>query len=179
MHIKNGIISTLFILVLIAAIITPVAADTELTPNETLDDEQILGHENPLYEPITYVVQLIPGSWMVLIPSVSPHIFPIITVAYDSYFQDIIVNRTGLSFAQFELGDSDTIYLRIEDGTNYGNTSGSYSIGVFDEDNIPTIGNAVSSSPKPNLVVVPAVFGTLLVILVLVRMYKKSSSALS
>ena len=124
----------LFVLAILALVlISPVTAQSNLEPNETRTMEHIWGGES-----VTYVTSLTEGHWTVIVTSDSFWGLEIrILVASDSSFTDIIAEN-GLTTGnfpslEFDLSSDTTVYIRLEENSVYGDSSGFYDIGVFDD----------------------------------------------
>ncbi|MFX0045827.1 MAG: hypothetical protein ACFE8Z_08270 [Candidatus Hermodarchaeota archaeon] len=115
-----------------------VASQTSLVPNEERESEFIWGREDSFYDPNDYEVTLAAGHWTVVVrTSMFSDLEVSITVARDSAFTDIIVaSGTGWGHhpsVDFDLSSSETVYIRVHENSVYGDTSGNYDIGVYDD----------------------------------------------
>lgn len=133
-----------FILVVFALAVTlllfvsSVAAQTNLVPNEERESEFIWGRDDSFYDPNDYEVTLTAGHWTVVArTSMFSDLEINVTVARDSAFTDIIIaSGTGWGnypSVDFDLSSTETVYIRVHENSVYGDTSGSYDIGVYDD----------------------------------------------
>ncbi|MFQ5831558.1 MAG: hypothetical protein ACE5H4_02550 [Candidatus Thorarchaeota archaeon] len=139
---------TLIVLALIMTVLfvaSSVAAQTSLIPNEVKEGEFIWGREDSFYAPNDYSVTLTAGHWTVVAStSVLSDSELNVTVARDSAFTDIIAESGSgwghFPSADFDLSTGETIYIRVQENSVYGDTSGSYDIGVYDDAHGPPNG---------------------------------------
>jgi hypothetical protein len=127
----------LFTCVLLALVlVSPVTAQSNLEPNEARTYEHLWGGDA-----VTYIASLTAGHWTVIVTSEAFWGLQIrIEVATDSSFTDIIAEN-GLSTGnfpsiEFDLSSSATVYIRLEENSVYGDTSGFYDVGVYDEGHV-------------------------------------------
>jgi len=119
-----------------------VAAQASLVPNEEKESEFIWGREDSFYDSNDYEVTLSAGHWTVVAGTYAFSDLEInITIARDSAFTDIIaVSGTGWGHypsVDFDLSTSQTVYILVHENSVYGDTSGSYDIGVYDDTHGP------------------------------------------
>jgi hypothetical protein len=119
-------------------LVNSVIAQTSLVPNEERESEFIWGREDSFYDPNDYEVPLSSGHWtVVVVKSTFSDLEVNVTVARDSAITDIIAaSGTGwgdLPSVDFDLSTSQTVYIRVHENSVYGDTSGSYDIGVYDD----------------------------------------------
>ncbi|MFX1476392.1 MAG: hypothetical protein ACFFCO_13100 [Promethearchaeota archaeon] len=119
-------------------------AQEVLVPNETRRTEYLFGREDTfIYEPNDYYADLESGHWTVRVDiSSSMGLQVKITVAEDSSFT-IIIAESGTDWGNyptvdFTLSASDTVYIRVEENSVYGDSSGFYDIGVYDDAHLAT-----------------------------------------
>ncbi|MFX1367490.1 MAG: hypothetical protein ACFFAY_02700 [Promethearchaeota archaeon] len=139
-----------FVLVAVV-LISPAAAQTSLVANVPRTNEHMWSDEA-----VIYVADLTEGHWNVL---VSTEFFwglvVRIVVAHDASFTNIIAESgTGTGNypeVGFTLNTDQTVYIRVEENSVYGDTSGFYDIGVYDDSAI--IGVRISSFFWSNIIV--------------------------
>ncbi|MHA2378083.1 MAG: hypothetical protein ACXADS_02315 [Candidatus Thorarchaeota archaeon] len=138
---KIGRRFTLTVLVLALTVllfVNSVAAQTSLVPNEERENEYIWEREDYSYNPNDYEVTLTAGHWTVVASTFAFSDLEVnLTVARDSAFADIIAaSGTGWGHfpsVDFDLSTSETVYIRVHENSVYGDTSGSYDMGVYDD----------------------------------------------
>ena len=129
---------TLAILLLSAfMLIGTVSAQSSLVANNPRDSQHIWGGESN-----DYVADLEDGHWTVVVSSDSFWDIQVkITVASDSSYTNVIAesgNETGnFPRVDFTLATNDTVYIRVRENSVYHDTSGYYSIGVYDDAHVP------------------------------------------
>ncbi len=133
-----------------------VSAQANLVANIPRTNEHIgLGVEN-------YVADLEAGHWTVIVDSDSFWgLEVLITVYSDSVHTNVIAvsgNGTG-NYPQvdFTLTTNDTVYIRVSENSVYSDTSGFYSIGVYDDAHIPGFFQSLSMMEWAILISVLAV----------------------
>ncbi|TFG33335.1 hypothetical protein EU527_08210 [Candidatus Thorarchaeota archaeon] len=143
---KLDLIRSLVMFAFVALLMIPfVSAQTQLVPNQTLEDQTIWRREDPysLYEPNLYQVSLDTGHWTVLIDilniDTSPEVN--ITVANDIDMLDIIaVSGSGWGnypVVDFNIeSDNTTVYILVHENSLDGDTIGVYDIGVYDDEHL-------------------------------------------
>ncbi|MFW9849616.1 MAG: hypothetical protein ACFFF4_10755 [Candidatus Thorarchaeota archaeon] len=117
-------------------------AQTSLVPNATREDEFIWGRTEQFYESMLYEADLTAGHWTVRIAT----FFDLsinITVATDSGMTSVIA-ESGSGWGNypevdFNLASDATVYILIQENSVYGDSSGFYNIGVYDDAHISTI----------------------------------------
>lgn len=90
----------------------------------------------------TYVADLEAGHWTVIVDSEYLWSLEVlITVSRDLASTDVIAvsgTDTGnFPTVEFTLASNETIYIRVSENSVYGETSGFYKIGVYDDSHIP------------------------------------------
>ncbi len=145
MRFREGVLQAFFCFCILSTMVVPVLAQTSLTPNETLEEEQIIARSN-YGGPKDYVVSLSAGHWTVIITRFLFSMPVNITVATDLGFSDIItVSGEGYGDfreADFTLSSSTTVYILVQENTlpGYDDDPGLvYNIGVYDDDHIATL----------------------------------------
>lgn len=114
-----------------------VSAQSSLVANIERTSEYIWGGETN-----HYVADLEAGHWTVVVDSDSFWDVQVkITVATDSGYTNIIA-ESGTDYGNFpqvafDLASNSTVYIGITENSVYSDTSGSYSIGVYDDAHIP------------------------------------------
>ena len=114
-----------------------VSAQANLVPNIPRTSEHIgIGPDN------TYVADLEAGHWTVVVDTESFWgLEVLITVSRDLSATDIIAvsgTDTGnFPTVDFTLASNDTVYIRVSENSVYGETSGFYEIGVYDDTHVP------------------------------------------
>jgi hypothetical protein len=114
-----------------------VSAQASLVANITRNDEHVWGGNTN-----DYVADLDAGHWTVVVNSDSfLHVEVKITVATDSGYSNIIA-ESGTDYGDFpqvdfDLASNTTVYIGVTENSVYSDTSGFYSIGVYDDANIP------------------------------------------
>jgi hypothetical protein len=116
-------------------------------------------------EYVTYTASLTAGQWTVIVTSDAfwgLHVR--IEVATDSDFTNIIAEN-GLTTGnfpsiEFELSSDATVYIKLEENSVYGDTSGFYDIGVYDEGHVlgARFGSFLSTNWMILLFTVPFIF---------------------
>ena len=147
-------------LLLALVLVSPVTAQSNLEPNEARTYEHLWGGDS-----VTYVASLTSGHWTVIVTSDAFWGLQIrIVVATDSSFADIIAEN-GLSTGnfpsiEFDLSSAATVYIRLEENSVYGDTSGFYDIGVYDEGHVvgARFGSFLSANWTILLFTLPFVF---------------------
>jgi hypothetical protein len=87
-----------------------------------------------------------------------------IEVASDSSFTDIIAENglTSGNFPsiEFDLSSDSTVYIRLQENSVYGDTSGFYDIGVYDEEHVlgARVGSFLSANWMILLFTLPFIF---------------------
>ncbi|MFW9802553.1 MAG: hypothetical protein ACFFFC_07875 [Candidatus Thorarchaeota archaeon] len=151
----------LFTCALLALVfISPVTAQSNLEPNVARTMEHLLGEES-----VTYMASLTAGQWTVIVTSDAFWGLQVrIDVATDSSFTDIIAENglTAGNFPEigFDLLSDATVYIRLEENSVYGDTSGFYDIGVYDEGHVlgARVGSFLSANWMILLFTVPFIF---------------------
>jgi hypothetical protein len=119
---------------LLALVLTaPVAAQTNLVANVTRSGGYLWGGESA-----TFSASLDEGHWNVIVSSDAFWGLQVrIVVANDAAFTSIIAESgTGTgNFPEvgFNLDTAQTVYIRIRENSVYGDSSGFYDIGVYDD----------------------------------------------
>lgn len=136
--VRIGTLVTILAFIMLPA----VSAQTTLIANETLEDEFIWGREDQFYERGFYQITLDSGHWTIVVQS----FFDLdvnITVASNSDMTNIIeVSGTGWgSFPEvdFDLAAETTVYIVVHENSVYGDSSGFYNIGVYDDVHLATL----------------------------------------
>ena len=151
----------LFTCALLALVVVrPVTAQTNLEPNVPRTMEHLWSGES-----VTYVASLTAGRWTVIVTSEAFWGLQVrIDVATDSSFTDIIAEN-GLTTGnfpsiEFDLSSDATVYIRLEENSVYGDTSGFYDIGVYDEGHVlgARFGSFLSANWMALLFTVPFIF---------------------
>ncbi len=146
--------------ILALVVVSPVAAQSNLEPNVPRTMEHIW-----FSEPETYVASLTAGHWTVIVTTDSFWGLQIrIDVATDSSFTNIIaengLDNGNFPSIEFDLSSDTTIYIRLEENSVYGDTSGFYDIGVYDDEHV--LGANVGSFLQTNWMIliftVPFIF---------------------
>lgn len=130
---------------------SPVAAQTSLVANNTRTNESMWGQETAIY-----AADLTEGHWNVLVSTDSFWGLAVrIVVANDAAFTSIIAESGSGTGNYPEVGftiDADqTVYISVEENSVYGDTSGIYDIGVYDDSAI--IGVRITSFFWNNIIV--------------------------
>jgi hypothetical protein len=134
---KDVVASVLVALVVILITAGPALAQTNLVPNEQKDNDHMWGGDS-----ISYMATLEIGHWTVTVET-SFSLEVKITVALDNTYTDVIaVSGEGsgnFPTVDFTLNESATVYIRVAENSVYGDTSGFYDIGVYDDSNVPIL----------------------------------------
>ena len=118
-------------------LIGTVSAQSNLVHNVPRTSEHIgIGADN------TYVADLEAGHWTVVLDTDSFWgLEVLITVSRDLSSTDIIAvsgTETGnFPTVDFTLASNETVYIRVSENSVYGETSGFYEIGVYDDAHVP------------------------------------------
>lgn len=146
--------------ILVLVLAGPVTAQTNLEPNVPRTTESLWGSEA-----VTYVASLTAGHWKVIVTSESFWGLQIrIEVASDSLFTDIIAENgleTGnFPSLEFDLTSDATVYIRLEENSVYGDTSGFYDIGVYDDEHVlgANIGSFLQANWMILIFILPLLF---------------------
>ncbi|MHA2385376.1 MAG: hypothetical protein ACXAEE_04110 [Candidatus Thorarchaeota archaeon] len=142
------------------ALVSPVAAQSNLEPNVPRTMQHLWSGEY-----VDYSASLTAGHWTVIVTSDAfwgLHIR--IQVASDSSFADIIAEN-GLTTGnypsiEFDLSSDATVYIRLMENSVYGDTSGFYDIGVYDEGHVlgARFGSFLSTNWMVLIFTVPMIF---------------------
>jgi len=134
MHRRQTILLASFIVSLFILMGT-VAAQGNLVPNVTRENEH-------LWTSNSYYADLDAGHWTVVVNSDSFWELEVkITVATDNMYTNVIA-ESGTDYGNyprvdFDLASNTTVYIRVSENSVYGDTSGFYRIGVYDDAHIP------------------------------------------
>ncbi len=151
----------LFTCALLALVfVSPVTAQSNLEPNVPRTMEHLWGSEH-----VTYDASLTAGHWTVIVTSDAFWGLQLrIEVASDSSFTDIIAEN-GLSTGnfpsiEFDLSSDTIVYIRLEENSVYGDTSGFFDIGIYDEGHVlgARFGSFLSANWMILLFTVPFIF---------------------
>lgn len=114
-----------------------VSAQASLVANIERTDEHVWGGDTN-----HYVADLEAGHWTVVVDSDSLWDLEVkITVATDSGYTNVIA-ESGTDYGNypqvdFDLASNSTVYIGVTENSVYSDTSGFYSLGVYDDAHIP------------------------------------------
>jgi len=114
-----------------------VSAQASLVANIARTSEYVWGGDTN-----DYVADLEAGHWTIVVNSDSFWDVQVkITVATDSGYTNIIV-ESGTDYGNFpqvsfDLVSNSTVYIGVTENSVYSDTSGSYSVGVYDDAHVP------------------------------------------
>jgi len=166
MHRRQTILMASFIVSLFILLGT-VTAQGNLVPNITRENEH-------LWTSNSYTADLDSGHWTVIVNSDSFWDLEVkITVATDSAYTSVIA-ESGTDYGNyprvdFDLASATTVYIRVSENSVYGDTSGFYRIGVYDDAHIPGFFESLSFFELIMLIMVLAFVIPLIICLFTVR----------
>lgn len=133
---KPHLILILTVVLSMLFLIGTVSAQANLVANTPRTSEHLWSGSN------SYVADLDTGHWTVIVDMESFWGLQVkITVAEDSMFSTVIAEsatETGnFPSIDFTLDTNSTVYIRVTENSVYHDTSGFYSVGVYDDAHIP------------------------------------------
>ena len=133
---KPHLILALTVVLSMLFLIGTVSAQANLVANTPRTNEHLSSGSN------TYVADLEAGHWTVIVDTDSFWGLQVkITIAEDSEFSNVIAEsgtETGnFPSIAFTLNTNSTVYIRVSENSVYHDTSGFYSVGVYDDAHIP------------------------------------------
>ncbi len=173
MHRRKTILMVSFIASLFILLGT-VSAQASLVANVTRDDEHIWSTD-----PENYVADLDAGHWTVIVnPWSFTDLEVKITVSSDSAHSNVIA-ESGTGYGNyprvdFDLASSSTVYIRVSENSVYSDTSGLYSIGVYDDSHIPGFFASLSFFEMMMLIVVLVTVIPLICCLAIIRRSRRT-----
>ena len=133
---KPHLILVLTVVLSMLFLIGTVSAQANLVANTPRTNEHLFSGSN------SYVADLEAGHWTVVVDTDSFWGLQVkITIAEDSGFSTIIA-ESGTEVGNFPsiaftLNTNSTVYIRVSENSVYHDTSGFYSVGVYDDAHIP------------------------------------------
>ncbi len=133
---KPHLILVLTVVLSMLFLIGTVSAQANLVANTPRTNEHLFSGSN------SYVADLEAGHWTVIVDTDSFWGLQVkITIAEDSEFSNVIAEsgtETGnFPSIAFTLNTNSTVYIRVSENSVYHDTSGFYSVGVYDDAHIP------------------------------------------
>jgi hypothetical protein len=182
---RKALIAVTLLLACIAfSSLGPTLAQEILVPNETRVSEYIWGREDTfIYTPNDYYADLESGHWTVRLDIDSHWGLQVkITLAEDSGFTSILA-ESGTDWGNyptidFTLSAADMVYIRVEENSVYGDSSGFYDIGVYDDAHITTSTPGLFGNPF-FIIMLAAGIVTVVIILVVALVLYRATRGLS
>lgn len=133
---KPHLILVLTVVLSMLFLIGTVSAQANLVANTPRTSEHLFSGSN------SYVADLEAGHWTVIVDTDSFWGLQVkITIAEDSGFSTIIAESGtevgNFPSIDFTLNTNSTVYIRVSENSVYHDTSGFYSVGVYDDAHIP------------------------------------------
>ena len=133
---KPHLILALTVVLSMSFLIGTVSAQANLVANTPRTNEHLFGGSN------SYVADLEAGHWTVIVDTDSFWGLQVkLTIAEDSGFSTIIAESGtevgNFPSIDFTLNTNSTVYIRVSENSVYHDTSGFYSVGVYDDAHIP------------------------------------------
>ncbi len=173
MHRRHTILIASFIVSLFILVGTA-SAQASLVANINREDEHLWSTS-----PNSYVADLDAGHWTVIVNSDSFWDLEVkITVATDSGYSSVIV-ESGTDYGNypridFDLASNSTVYIRVSENSVYSDTSGFYSVGVYDDSHIPGFFASLSFFEMMMLIVVLVTVIPLICCLAIIRRSRRT-----
>jgi len=159
----------------IFVLVGTVSAKASLVANITRDNEYVWGGDT--YD---YVADLDAGHWTVVVNTDSFWDLEVkITIATDSGYTTIIA-ESGTDYGNFpqvdfDLASNTTVYIGVTENSVYSDTSGSYSVGVYDDAHIPGFFQSLSFL---DWVIILSIVAFLIPLLVCIFAVRRSSRSI-